>query len=271
MTKTEIEDALHEMAVDEYLRGLKMPGAQREYRELAQRAAAAGTRPVVFLEEVLACEMESRRRNQIAQRLRDARFPYPKNLEDFDFTLAPSVPKAKILDLARGDFVRDRENLVFIGASGLGKTHLGIGICRQVIQQGYRARFVTASTLMNELLSAQSRYELPKCLRQWSRYDLIMVDEIGYVPLSIDGARLLFQFFAELYERRSLLLTTNLEFSRWPDVFGDPVMTSALLDRLTHRAHLVALSGESYRFRQARDRAQQGDPAPMVAQAASGV
>ncbi|EQD31498.1 IS21 family transposase, partial [mine drainage metagenome] len=99
----------------------------------------------------------------------------------------PSVPKAKILDLARGDFVRDHENLVYIGPSGLGKTHLGIGICRQIIQQGYRARFVTVSALMNELLSAQSRFELPKCLRQWTRFDLIMVDEIGYVPLSPDG------------------------------------------------------------------------------------
>ena len=265
MTKVELEDAVHEMAVDAYLRDLKMPGALREYRELARQAAAGGTRHVVFLGEVLTCEMESRRRNQIAQRLRDARFPYPKNLEDFDFTAAPSVPKAKILDLARGDFVREHENLVLIGPSGLGKTHLGLGISRQVIQQGYRARFTTALALMNELLSAQSRFELPKCLRLWSRFDLIMVDEIGYVPLSTDGARLLFQFFAEMYERRSLLLTTNLEFSRWPDVFGDPVMTSALLDRLTHRAHLIPLSGESYRFRQARDRARQGDPRPSAA------
>ena len=172
MTKAELEDAVHEMAVDEYLRGLKMPGALREYRDLARQAATDETRHVVFLEEVLSCEMESRRRNQIAQRLRDARFPYPKNLEDFDFTVAPSVPKAKIIDLARGDFVREHENLVLIGASGLGKTHLGIGLCRQVIQQGYRARFTTVSTLMNELLSAQSRFELPKCLRLWSRFDL---------------------------------------------------------------------------------------------------
>ncbi len=256
MTRTELDDAVHEMAVDAYLRDLKMPGAKREYRELARRAIDGGTGPVVFLEEILACEMESRRHNQIAQRLRDARFPYPKNLEDFDFTLAPSAPKARILDLARGDFVRDRENLVFIGASGLGKTHLGLGIGRQVIQQGYRARFTTVATLMNELLLAQSRFELPKCLRQWSRFDLIMVDEIGYVPLSTDGARLLFQFFAEMYERRSLLLTTNLEFSRWPDVFGDPVLTSALLDRLTHRAHLIPLAGESFRFRQAKERSE---------------
>lgn len=257
MTGETLHNAVHEMAVDSYLRNLKMPGALREYRELARQAVAGGVGPIPFLEDVLAHEMESRRRNQIAQRLRDARFPYPKDLENFDFAQAPSVPKAKILDLARGEFSREHENLILIGPSGLGKTHLGIGICRQLIYEGYRTRFVTISTLMNELLQAQSRLDLPRCLKLWSRYDLIMIDEIGFVPLSADGARLLFQFFAEMYERRSLLLTTNLEFSRWPEVFGDPVMTSALLDRLTHRAHLIALSGESFRFRQAKQRAEQ--------------
>ena len=257
MTDDALQSAIHEMAIDEYLRSLKMPGALREYRALARQAVADSAGPIPFLEDVLAHEIESRRHNQIAQRLRDAHFPYPKDLESFDFTAAPSVPKARILDLARGEFTHGHENLVLIGPSGLGKTHLGIGICRQVIHQGYRARFTTASALMNELLQAQSRSELPRCLRLWSRYELIMIDEIGYVPLSVDGARLLFQFFAEMYERRSLLLTTNLEFARWPEVFGDPVMTSALLDRLTHRAHLIVLSGESFRFRQARERAEQ--------------
>ena len=257
MTNDELQDAVHEVAVDAYLRDLKMPGALREYRELARQAAAGGAGHIVYLEDVLAQEMASRRRNQIAQRLRDAHFPYPKDLDGFDFTATPSVPRARILDLARGDFVRNHENLVLIGPSGLGKTHLGIGICRQVILQGYRARFTTVSSLMNELLQAQSRFDLPRCLRLWARYDLVMIDEIGFVPLSTDGARLLFQFFAEMYERRALLLTTNLEFSRWPEVFGDPVMTSALLDRLTHRAHLIVLSGESFRFREARERAEQ--------------
>ncbi len=256
MTNEELQEAVHEVAIDAYLRSLKMPGALREYRDLARQAAASDADPIAYLEDVLAHEMDSRRRNQIAQRLRDAHFPYPKDLEGFDFTATPSVPKARILDLARGGFVREHENLLLIGPSGLGKTHLGLGICRQVIQQGYRARFITVSTLMNELLQAQSRFDLPKCLRLWSRYDLIMIDEIGFVPLTADGARLLFQFFAEMYERRSLLLTTNLEFSRWPDVFGDPIMTSALLDRLTHRAHLIPLTGESFRFREARERAQ---------------
>lgn len=257
MTDDALQSTLHEMAVDAYLRSLKMPGALREYRELARQAVLDGLAPIPFLEDVLGREMESRRQNQIAQRLRDAHFPYPKDLAGFDFTATPAVPKAKILALARGEFTREHENLVLIGPSGLGKTHLGLGICRQVIHQGYRARFTTVTALMNELLQAQSRFDLPKCLRLWARYDLIMVDEIGFVPLSVDGARLLFQFFAEMYERRSLLLTTNLEFSRWPEVFGDPVMTSALLDRLTHRAQLIVLSGESYRFREARERAGQ--------------
>ncbi|MDA8385775.1 MAG: IS21-like element helper ATPase IstB [Actinomycetota bacterium] len=257
MTDDALQSAVHEMAVDAHLRSLKMPGALRAYRELARQAVAGGVGPIPFLEDVLAQEMESRRRNQVAQRLRDAHFPYPKDLESFDFSQAPAVPKARILDLARGEFTREHENVILIGASGLGKTHLGIGICRQVIYQGYRARFTTIAALMSELQQAQSRFDVPRSLRLWSRYDLIMIDEIGFVPLDPDGARLLFQFFAEMYERRSLLLTTNLEFSRWPEVFGDPVMTSALLDRLTHRAHLIPLAGESFRFRQAKERAAQ--------------
>lgn len=250
-----LEVVVQETAIDGYLKALKMPGAKREYRDLLRQAQASGAGLLGFLEQVLSVEVDNRRQNQVAQRLREGKFPFPRELAAFDFTAAPSVSRTKIFDLAEGRFVQGRENVIFLGPSGLGKTFLGIGLCRAVIRQGYRARFTTATALMNELLSAQSRHELARCLRGFGRYDVIMVDEIGYLPFSQEGARLLFQFFSELHERRSFLLTSNLEFSRWIEVFGEATLTAALLDRLTHRAHVFALEGESYRLREARQRA----------------
>jgi DNA replication protein DnaC len=255
-TPAAVEDEVHALTIDAHLRALKMPGALREYRDLAREAKASGTDPLAFLAALLSREMDNRRANQIAQRLRDARFPYPKDLESFDFSAAPDIPKARVLDLARAAFVEARENVLCLGASGTGKTHLAIAIARSAIFQGYRTRFVTATALMNELLTAQAKLELPKVLRAWNRYDAIVIDEVGYTPFAPDGARLLFQFFADLYERRSLILTTNLEFSQWTNVFGDPTMTSALLDRVTHRAHIIPTGKDSFRLRQAKGRNQ---------------
>ncbi len=249
-----VQDAIRETAIDGQLRLLKMPGALRHYRDLTRQARTGSDDPLTYLQSVLAVELDSRRQNQIAQRLRDARFPYPKDLDGFDFTAAPSISRQQILELAGGRFVAEREGVIFIGPSGTGKSHLAIAIGRAVIYGGYRSRFTTATLLMNELLAAQTERTLIRYFKMWSRYDLVVVDEIGYVPFSQDGARLLFQFFSELCERRSLLLTTNLEFSRWVDVFGDAGMTAALLDRLTYRAHIVATEGESYRLRQAQAR-----------------
>lgn len=249
-----LEDAIHETAIDGHLRALKMPGALREYRDLVRQARSAGNDHLAYLESVLTVELDNRRRNQIAQRLRDAHFPLVRALESFDFPQAPSVPKAEILEIATGRFLAEREGVVLIGPSGTGKTHLAIAIGRAVIHAGYRSRFTTAAALMNELLSAQADRTLPRYLRNWARYDLVIVDEIGYVPFSQDGARLMFQFFSELHERQSVLVTTNLEFSRWVEVFVDPGMTAALLDRLTYKTRIILTDGESYRLRQAKAR-----------------
>lgn len=244
----------HHVAIDGHLRALKMPGALRTYRQLAEEAESQGLTYLAFLEELLDHEAQNRQANQIAQRLRDARFPSAKSLDTFDFTAVPNLSRQAVMNLRRGDFVRERENVLFLGPSGLGKTHLGMALGQALIHYGLRTRFTTAARLMDDLLGAQRRGELAKVLRFWERYDLVMLDEIGYVPLTPEGARLLFQFFAESYERRSLLVTSNLNFSRWVDVFGDSTMTAALLDRLTHRAHIFTLEGESYRLRQARSR-----------------
>lgn len=251
-----LDDAVHEMAIDGYLKALKMPGALREYRKLVGETRETGADPLVFLEALLEREAQNRRANQIAQWLRDARFPYPKDLDSFDFAATLGIPKARVLDLARAAFVGAHENVVLLGASGTGKTHLAIGIAKAAIFQGCRTRFTTAIGLMNELLAAQQELVLPRALRLWNRYDAIVIDEVGYTPFSADGARLLFQFFADVYERRSLILTTNLEFSQWTNVFGDPTMTSALLDRVTHRAHIISTGKDSYRLREARARSR---------------
>lgn len=253
-----IQDAIHETAIDGQLRLLRMPGALRQYRDLTRQARQHGDDPLSYLESILAVELDNRRQNQIAQRLRDARVPFPRDLDGFDFLQAPSVNRKDILELATGRFVKEAEGVILIGPSGTGKTHLAIALTRAVIYAGYRSRFTTAAALMNDLLAAQSEHAVARYHKAWGRYDLIAVDEIGYVPFSQDGARLLFQFFSELSERRSIMVTTNLEFSRWVDVFGDPGMTAALLDRLTYRARIVVTEGESYRLRQAKARRTAG-------------
>ena len=260
---TALQDTIRETVIDHQLRLLKMPGALRHYRDLTRQARAAGEDVLTYLEAVLSVEMENRRQNQIAQRLRDAHFPYPRDLETFDFGAAPSLDRKTILDLAACRFVAEREGVILVGPSGTGKTHLSIALGRAAIHGGYRTRFTTAAILMNELLAAAADHTLARYLRNWTRMDLVIVDEIGYVPFSQEGARLLFQFFSELSERRSILVTTNLEFSRWVDIFGDAGMTAALLDRLAYRAHIVVTQGESYRLRhaQARQVGQQGRPA----------
>jgi DNA replication protein DnaC len=245
-------DPTHAAVIEGYLRAFKMPGALRVYLPLAEEAKTQGHSYLAYLADLLTREAENRRANQMAQRLRQAKLPTAKTLDTFDFAAVRSLNRPRILNLSQGDFLRAHENVILLGPSGLGKTHLGAGICQALIYQGFRTRFTTAARLMEELAAAQRRGELQKTLRSWARYDLVMVDEIGYVPFTPDGARVMFQFFAEAYERQSLLVTSNLTFARWVDVFGDPTMTAALLDRLTHRAHIFTLDGESYRLRQAK-------------------
>jgi DNA replication protein DnaC len=246
--------------VDVYCRELKLPGLRSGYAEIARDATSQGRGYVAFLAACLAQEVASRRQHRLAARLSQARFPSPKTLETFDFTAVPSLPKLEALTLAQGDFIRKRENVICLGNPGTGKTHVATGVGVGAIQAGFRVRFIGAVALAQELLLAQQEYRLPRYLKGWQKVDLVILDELGYLGLG-PGGPLLFQFCAERYERGSLLITTNLDFARWTEVFTDATLTAALLDRLTHHAHILLFRGESYRFKESRQQ-HDGDPPP---------
>jgi DNA replication protein DnaC len=253
--------------VDMYCKELKLPGLRSAYGDIARDAASQGQNHLSFLAACLAQEIESRRQHRLATRLALARFPTTKRLDGFDFSALPGLPKLKVLGLADGTFIRERENVICVGNPGTGKTHVAIALGVAAVGAGYKVRFISAVTLAQELLLAGQEYRLPRYLKGWGRYDLVIVDELGYLGLG-PGGPLLFQFCAERYERGSLLITTNLEFSRWTEVFGDVTLTSALLDRLTHHAQILIFQGESYRFNQSKERlkALSEDKTPRISQ-----
>ncbi|MBA4496316.1 IS21-like element helper ATPase IstB, partial [Paenactinomyces guangxiensis] len=207
-----------------------------------------------FLLALLEQEVMQREENQIASRIKSAKFPMQKSLDQYDFAALPVLNKPKLLQLARCEFIQKAENILFIGNSGTGKTHLSIALGMEACKHGYTVQFWTAAKISNELMEAQTEKRLLQLEKQWLKANLIILDEVGFVPLSKAGAELLFQFCASRYERGSMIITSNLDFSNWTQVFKDEQMTAALVDRLTHRAHIFAMNGESYRFKQSMQR-----------------
>lgn len=239
-----------ELMLDHIVKQLRIPTIGRQYRSLAREAEERNLSYEGYLLALLETELQTREENQRHRRLKQASFPVQKTLDTYDFSLMPSLNRNRFITLAKGEFVEKKENLIFLGNSGTGKTHLAIALGIEMIQSGYKTKFITASELVEELLMANEEHKLGAFEKKWLKFDVIIVDELGYVPFSKTGAELLFQFFSGRYERASVIITTNLEFSEWTNVFGDEKMTAALLDRLTHRSHIHLLNGESYRFRQ---------------------
>lgn len=233
-----------------YLKQLRLPGVAHHLQSVTREAQEDGRGYLEFLRALLEAEVTQRRENQARRLLAQARFPLHKGLDSFRFEAMASLDRQKVLNLARGEFVDQRRNTILIGNSGTGKTHLAMGIGRELCRRGYKVRFYTAAGLVNELLAAHERHELPKLEKRWLKHDIVICDELGYLPFSKTGSELLFHFFSARYERGSFLVTTNLEFGRWTEVFGDAHMTAALIDRLTHRAHILVMNGDSYRFRE---------------------
>jgi DNA replication protein DnaC len=247
-----------ELLLKDYLRRLKLPAVARHYKSLARTAAENDRSYEEYLCALFEQEVLAREESALKNRIRRANFPYPKTLEDFDFTALPGLSKPKVLSLSRGEYIRLKENVILLGNSGTGKTHLAIALALCACRQGHRVRFHTAPGLVTELLTASREHKLLSLEKQWLKQDLVVVDELGYVPYTPEGAQLFFRFVAARYERGSVLITSNLEFAEWVQVLGDERLTAALLDRLTHRAHILVMNGESYRFRESLKRREEG-------------
>ncbi|HEY2909249.1 MAG TPA: IS21-like element helper ATPase IstB [Gemmataceae bacterium] len=229
------------------LKQLRLPTMLAEWEKLAREAAARNESYDAYLLQLTELEVASRSANAVAARIRAAGLPAVKDFDTFDFTATPNLPKQKILELTRGEWIDQHFNCCLIGGR---KTHVAIALARALCQLGKRVRFITAAKLVTLLEVAQQQHRLDRLLTTLDRFDLLAVDELGYLSFSRAGAELLFQVFADRYERRSLLITSNLPFSEWGQVFQGERMTAALLDRLTHQCHIFEMNGESYRFRE---------------------
>jgi len=242
------------------LKQLKLPTMLSEWEKLAREAAAKNEPYESYLLRLTEAEVTTRAANALASRIRAAGFPVVKDLDTFDFSAIPSVSKQKVLELARGAWVEQHANCCLIGNAGTGKTHLATALGLAMCRLGRRVKFVTAAGLVMQLEEAQQQHRLERVLSQLDRVELLIVDELGYLSFSRAGAELLFQVFADRYERRSILVTSNLAFSEWGGVFQGDRMTAALLDRLTHRCEIFEMNGESYRFRESMKTKKQKDP-----------
>ena len=238
------------LLLETYLRQLRLPTFAKNYAPFAADAAQQKLDHVRYLLSLTEQEVKQREQNRLQSRLKAARFPSAKELAEFDFSAIPGLNKVAILDLARGEYLQKRHSIIFLGNPGLGKTHLAVGLARTACHQGHKVRFWTAAGLVNELLQAQDEHRLHKMIASALKLDLVVLDELGFIPFTPTGAQALFTFCSELYERLSLIITTNLKFADWVQVFGDERLTATLLDRLTHHAHLIELIGESFRFRE---------------------
>lgn len=238
------------MLLDTYLKALRLPTFLQNYRKFAEEAAQADHSYDRFLLALAEQEVAQREKNRIARHIKAARFPVLKELADFDFSCISSPNKQRVLELAQGSYIQKAEPILVVGNPGLGKTHVATGMALAACRKGYKVRFYNAAGLVNELILAQEEHRLSKLLTTCLKHHLIVLDELGFIPFSATGAQLMFQFCSALYERVAMIVTTNLHFANWIQVFGDEQLTAALLDRLTHHAHILEFVGESYRFRE---------------------
>jgi DNA replication protein DnaC len=244
-------------------RQLKMPGAAREFEALGRQAREENWSFEDYLHEVLSVEVTSRRDSAVKQRVHDARFPEIKTLDQFDFAISDGIDAAQVADLARGGWLDRAENVLLAGPIGTGKTHLAIALGIEAARQRRRVAFTRAADLVRTLVEARDQRELGKTQRRLERLDLLILDEVGFVPFDRAGGELLFNVIADRYEQRSVLVTTNLAFSDWPKVFGgDEKLTTALLDRLAHHAIVITPRGKSFRMRKREPREEAATTAP---------
>jgi DNA replication protein DnaC len=244
-----MNDPVNEL-VKAHLKQLRLPAMVQELEKLSREAAAANQNYEQFLLRLTEAELAQRAANALEGRIRNAAFPVAKDFDTYDFGVMPQLSKPKILELARCEWIDQKFNCCFIGNPGTGKTHLASGLGLAAARRGLRVRFFTAAALVSKLEKEQKQYTLDRFLGQLDRAELLICDELGYVSFSRNGVELLFRLLADRYERASVLITSNLAFADWSQVFQGEQMTAALLDRITHRCHIVEMNGESYRFRE---------------------
>jgi len=247
-----------QVLLEHYLKQLRLPTIVREYRKLAEQCAKEATTFEQFLLRLVELEMMDRERRSTERRIKSARFPVTKSLDTYNFLAIPTLNKKLVVELARGEWINRRENVLALGNSGTGKTHIGLALGLAACQQGFRVRFTTAASLVHELMEAKDEKRLLRYQKSLSRQELLIVDELGFVPLSKTGAEMLFEVFSQRYERASTLVTSNLPFAEWTEVLGSERLTGALLDRLTHHVHILEMNGDSYRLKTSRSKKDPG-------------
>ncbi|MCX5641904.1 MAG: IS21-like element helper ATPase IstB [Candidatus Omnitrophica bacterium] len=243
-----------DLLLKSYLKRLRLPTVAASYKKIAEESLAGKKDYADYLLALMEQEVINREANALRNKISLARFPVIKGLDTFDFSAVKDLNQQTILQLANCDYLDRKENIILIGPAGVGKTHLATALGVAACKKGKRIRFCTTAGLINEMLEAKDSHALNKFQARLLKFDLVILDELGYVPFTAGGGELLFQFCSERYERGSLIITTNLEFGNWVEVFGNERMTAALLDRLTHRCHILEIKGESYRFKESKKR-----------------
>jgi len=243
-----------QVLLEHYLKSLRLPSFSREYDKVALQCAQEGVDHPRYLLRLCELEVLDRERRAMERRIRNAHFPVLKGLESFDFASMPSLNKLLVLELARCDYIGRHENVLALGNSGTGKTHVALGLGLAACQKGHHVRFVTAASLVWELIEAKDEKRLLRYQKQLAAFDLLIVDELGFVPLSKSGAELLFEILSQRYERSATFITSNLPFNEWTEVLGSERLTGALLDRLTHHVHILEMNGTSYRLQDSQRR-----------------
>ena len=238
------------MELQANLKALNLTHMARNMEGALRQARESGIGCDEFLIGLTAAELQARADSRLVRRTREAKFPLVKTLETFDSAAAPELDIRLLRDLAGGGYIREHRNVIFLGRSGTGKTHMATALGIEACKNNFRSRFVTCYGLVNELIEARQERALQRLIQKYVRYDLLILDELGYIPFTKEGAELLFQVLGERHERGSVMITTNLGFADWTQVFGDAAMTAALLDRLTHKAHIINCPWESYRLKQ---------------------
>lgn len=236
--------------LESYLRQLKLPAFAQNYAAIASDAERTGLSCEQYLFALCEAELAQRDANRVERCIAQARFPVYKELSQFDWSCVQGLSKTRVLELAQGGYLMRAEPIILIGNPGLGKSHVATGLALAACRQGHHVRFFNVATLVNDLVAAQQELKLSRYLSSLCKQDLIILDEFGFVPFSREGANLLFQLCSALYERVAVIITSNLSFGDWKSVLGEEHLTAALLDRLTHRAHILEFLGESFRFRQ---------------------